>query len=159
MSNRPIFFCFLPLIALLVSVATPFILAATKAKGGLLQGIRTDNITTTGKIISVGPSTVGSSPSVILYSYDALGYPRNGNPGSFMREQVAESGDLTSYRPGMTIPVEYSRAMPGASRIKGFGSGSVYLSDWLQSIKYLAPVFLLPFIGILLAALRGRKKV
>ena len=158
MSKRPLIFALLPFAALLLSFAIPFIIAASKAKGGLARGIRTDNIATTGKVISVGPSTVGNGPSVILYSYDAPGFPRNGNSGSFTREQVAASSDLRRFRPGGAVSVEYSRTSPGSSRIKGFGTGSVFVSEFLPSIKFFAPILIVSCFGIIMAILRGQRQ-
>lgn len=122
------------------------------AGGGLAQRLRSDNIAATGKVLRVGPSTVGSGPSVVLYSYDVPGLPRNGNPGSFQREQVMEPSDLARFKTGMTVAVEYSRAIPGMARIEGFGTGSVFINEQVRTLKTMAfiilPIF---FIGVLIS--------
>lgn len=114
------------LIISLTSLALLLVLVA------VLMGVRAvtgstslDNVTTTGIIVEVGPSNVSSAPHTITYAFDVPGYPRNGNAGSYTREQVTTKKELARFRPGMSIDVERSRLVPGASRMKGFGQGSV----------------------------------
>ncbi len=114
------------------------------------QRLQADNVTTTGKVWGVGPSTVGSGPSVVLYSYDVPGYPRNGNAGSYQREQVIKPEEISRFHIGAPISVEYSRGLPGVSRLKGYGTGSVYIEQQSQDLKQMALIVIPLFIVVML---------
>jgi hypothetical protein len=106
----------------------PF-LSLFKVTGGPLKSFTLGNRVTPGKVIYVGPSRVSSSPAVVGYGYNTPEYPRK--PWSFQREQVVTKQDAARYRVGMSIPVEYSQASPGSSRIKGYGkTSSVFLDEF-----------------------------
>lgn len=145
---------FFPVTLILLVLLGPLLLAALKSPGGFSQSLRSDTVTTTGKVISVGPSAVGAGSSVVTYTYDAPGFPRNGNAGSFTREQAVAPGDLARFKPQMQVPVEYSHAIPGSSRLKGYGTGNVYLYEMLHDTTLF--VMLLALIGFgMLSLLRG----
>ena len=145
---------FLPALLILLILLSPLLVAAMKSKSGFSQSLRSDTMTATGKVISVGASTRGSGSNVVTYSYDAPGFPRNGNAGSFTREQVVAPGDLARFKPQMPVSVEYSRAIPGAARLKGFGSGNVYLYEMLHDSTLL--IMLLVLVGCgMFSMLRG----
>ena len=84
-----------------------------------------DNTPTRGTVLQVGRSSVSPAPYTITYAFDVPGYPRNGNSGSFTREQITTKKEMARFKAGMKVDVERSKLIPGASRIKGFGQGSV----------------------------------
>lgn len=144
------------LVILFISFS-PLIRSSARSKGNISQRVQADNVTTIGKVWGAGPSTVGSGPSVVVYSYDVPGYPRNGNAGSYQREQIVEPAELSRFRVGAPISVEYSRGLPGISRLKGYGTGSVYIGEQSQDLKQIALVVIPIFIfGILASALFRR---
>jgi hypothetical protein len=101
------------------------------------------NVITQGKVLRVGHSSIGNDQVMILYTYDVPGIPRrSGTPGSFQREQVSMGQDLSRFKPGNAVSVEYSSLLPGASRLQGFGTGSVYVQSQLQVLKQLMMVAL-----------------
>lgn len=89
----------------------PFFLALSTAAGGKLPRFTLSNVITQGKVLYIGPSTVSSSPAVVLYGYNTPDFPWK--PWSFQREQIVSPKDLARFRIGMTIPVEYSQASSG----------------------------------------------
>ena len=148
---------FLPASLILLILLSPLILAGLKSKNGFSQSLRSDTVSTTGKVISVGPSVVGAGSSAVTYSYDAPGFPRNGNAGSFTRKQTVSPDDLARFKPQMPVAVEYSRAIPGASRLKGYGTGNVYLNEMLHDTTLWVMLLALTGFGML-SLLRGISK-
>lgn len=101
----------------------------------LLTGLGSDAVATKGVVVQVGHSTVGPEPYVIVYAYDVPGFPRNGNSGSFTREQITTKEKLAPFKAGMNIEVERSKMSPGASRVKGFGTGNIFWHDLFDAFK------------------------
>lgn len=140
------------LLAILFIFFSPLIRSSARASGSISQRLQADNITTTGKVLGVGPSTVSNGPSVVLYSYDVPGYPRNGNSGSYTREQIMKPKELSRFHIGAPVKVEYSRGLPGVSRLKGYGTGSVYVREQIQQFKPMAFIFIpLSVLGMLVS--------
>ena len=120
-------------------------LALSTAAGGKFPRLTLSNVVTQGKVLYIGPSTVSSSPAVVLYGYNTPEFPRK--PWSFRREQVVSPKDLARFRVGMTVPVDYSQTSPGASRLKGYGKTSSVLIDEF-GLNFLVLFALLPFLAI-----------
>lgn len=146
-------------LAVLFTAFFPLVRSTAQAPGNFFQRLQTDNVTTTGKVLSVGPSTVGTAPSVVLYTYDVPGFPRHGNPGSFQREQIVTPGEMSQFHVGMPVKVEYSRAMGGVSRIKGYGTGSIYINEEMQTFKDMELFIPFFFIGLFFRAFFKRRRV
>ncbi len=147
-------FVFLPALMILLILLSPLLVAALKSKSGFSQSLRSDTVSATGKVVAVGPSAVGAGSSVVTFSYDAPGFPHNGNAGSFTREQVVPPGDLARFKPQMPVSIEYSRAIPGAARLKGYGTGNVYLYEMLHDTTLLVILLILVGCGMF-SMLRG----
>lgn len=117
------------------------LLTLSPIASGMVKNFIFGNATTQGKVLYVGPSTVGKTPAVVGYGYDTPDFPRK--PWSFQREQVVAPKDLARFRPGMNVTVEYSQASSGASRLKGYGKARSVFLDELRLPFFLLLAFLI----------------
>lgn len=130
------------LVSMLFSFFRP-LLRSQNAPGGFWQNLTHDNATTTGTVLAVGPSSVTRAPYTVRYGYNTPDMPRK--PWSYQREQVVTASQMAHFKPGMTVTVEYSRALSGASRIQGMGgTGSVYVHELLPwCLLAMAPMLVI----------------
>lgn len=126
-------------LVLVAIVASPFVTIPRTAATPLLR-FSLSNTTVQGKVLYVGPSTVSAASAVVLYGYNTPDYPRK--PWSFQREQVVAPQDLSRFRPGMAVTVEYANALAGASRLKGYGKTRSVLLDEMGLIVLVAVAML-----------------
>jgi hypothetical protein len=131
-------------VAVILAAFWPIITSATQAHVSIIQSLKTDNITTTGTVVSVGNSTIGNGHYVVTYAYDVPGFPRNGNLGSFEREQIILPSQMSHFHAGMPVQVVYSRALKGESRLQGYGSSLLFIDELLQIFKFLL-IIAIPF--------------
>ena len=133
------------LLAVILAAFWPIITSSAQTNVSIIQSLKTDNVTTTGTVVSVGSSTIGNGPYVVTYAYDVPGFPRNGNPGSFEREQVIAPNQMSHFHTGMPVQIVYSRALKGASRLQGYGSGIIFLREMFQNLRMLLLCTILPW--------------
>ncbi len=129
------------LLVLFFVIFFPFFTAP--GKGSFVEKLRRDNATVSGTVsyvIGVGPFGVGKRPLIVGYYY--LG---------FYGKQTVPVTDAGKFKAGKKIIVEYSHVRPGMSRIKGYGTGSVYISE----TKELLWFYLGPFGFFISASLIG----